>query len=66
MRSGVLRRQNMGHNILWPTALEGAELGTGHPNILGFEELQTSPATTTCRIADVAPKAAARAGSGPG
>ena len=29
----------MGYNILRPSALEGAELGGGDPNILGFKEL---------------------------
>ena len=44
----------MGHNILRPSALEGAELGGGHPNILGFKELGGQAENTTYRVTGVA------------
>ena len=48
--SGGLRRQTRGHNILRLAALEGPELGTGHHNILRFEELPGRSVTATCRM----------------
>ena len=66
VRSGDVRRKNTGHNILRQTPLEGAELGTRHPNILGFEELPARPATTTCRMAGLVDGRRVASGSGYG
>jgi len=41
-------------NILQPATFEGAELGTGHPNILCLAELQEACKTATCRAVDLA------------